>query len=79
MKVVFINGCFWHSHSCRWGQVVPATNLDFWLQKRAATVARDHRNIGDLRSAGWKVVTVWECELKDTEKTISQIVTFLES
>lgn len=65
-KVVFVNGCFWHSHSCRAGQAVPATNAEFWAAKRARTRVRDEAAIRSLAEAGWDSLTVWECELKDT-------------
>ncbi|TFD46649.1 DNA mismatch endonuclease Vsr [Cryobacterium sp. TMT1-2-1] len=78
-KVVFVNGCFWHSHSCRWGQSTPASNVDFWANKRSITLARDLRNREDLATRGWRVHTVWECELRDSEKLESTLIAFLES
>lgn len=78
-KVVFVNGCFWHSHSCRWGQSTPASNVEFWANKRSVTMARDVRNREDLAIRGWHVLTVWECELRDIEKLERTLVAFLES
>lgn len=63
-KVIFVHGCFWHSHSCKAGRTAPATNATFWRDKRRATVARDERNVMDLRQAGWDSLIVWQCELR---------------
>lgn len=76
-KAVFVNGCFWHLHSCPSGQVRPATNPDFWVRKREATVARDVRKREELETLGWEVLTVWECELKDLSSLGDQIKMFL--
>ena len=65
--VVFINGCYWHAHSCQKGRI-PAQNRDFWRAKFVANKARDRRNCQRLRSQGWSVLTVWECSLS-TEKS----------
>ena len=64
--VIFVHGCFWHSHSCRYGSVKPATRSAFWSAKRTATVERDQRKAQALMAQGWHVLTVWECETKDS-------------
>ena len=64
---IFVHGCFWHSHRCRYGRVVPATNVEFWRKKRLGNVLRDKRNFLVLRKSGWKVITVWECWTKNPE------------
>ena len=61
--VIFINGCFWHHHDCHlftW----PATRKDFWRTKIEANKARDIETVKQLRSMGWRVLTIWECSLK---------------
>ncbi len=63
--VVFVNGCFWHRHSGCKRATTPATNVDYWQTKFARNVARDARNQAELEKMGWRVVIVWECELKD--------------
>ncbi len=63
--VIFVNGCFWHKHDCKYGQVVPKTNTEFWEDKRKRTKSRDIENISVLESDNWKVLVIWECELKD--------------
>jgi DNA mismatch endonuclease, patch repair protein len=62
--VIFVHGCFWHCHRCKYGSVVPATRADFWAAKRAGNVARDRRNRAALRRAGWRVFVLWECEVR---------------
>lgn len=63
--VIFVNGCFWHQHQQCSKAVFPKTNLDYWREKIASNVKRDRKNIGCLISGGWKVITVWECEIKN--------------
>lgn len=65
---VFVHGCFWHLHACRYGRVVPATNPDFWLKKRSENAARDRRKTAALRRTGWSVRVIWECETRAPEK-----------
>lgn len=62
--VIFVHGCFWHSHDCRWGSVVPKTRPEFWAEKRKGTTQRDARNAAALTAAGWNVVRIWECETR---------------
>ena len=60
--VIFVHGCFWHCHDCRWGRVVVKTRAKFWVEKRRATAERDARNVRALRAGGWRVLVIWECE-----------------
>lgn len=62
---VFVHGCFWHGHDCARGARVPKQNRDYWTAKVARNVARDERAHEALTGAGWRVETIWECELKD--------------
>lgn len=62
--VIFVNGCFWHKHEgCKYFKW-PEDNADFWKNKIGTNVQRDERNYKKLRSLGWNVLVVWECELK---------------
>lgn len=62
--VVFIDGCFWHGHeNCRYFRL-PKSNVDFWRQKIALNIARDYVANVDLRLAGWRVIRVWECDVR---------------
>jgi DNA mismatch endonuclease (patch repair protein) len=76
-KVIFVHGCFWHMHSCKWGRVAPATNADFWNEKRTGNVRRDERNTQALLDYGWKVLIVWECETRDPEMLKRRVLKFL--
>ena len=62
---IFVHGCFWHGHDCARGSRVPKTNRDYWTAKVARNVARDARTAAELAAAGWRVETIWECDLKD--------------
>jgi DNA mismatch endonuclease (patch repair protein) len=64
-KVIFVHGCFFHMHDCRYGRVVPKTNAEFWQTKRLSNVERDKKNVAALKNEGWKVLEVWECQTKD--------------
>jgi len=74
-KVIFVHGCFWHMHRCRYGRVVPKTNTEFWQTKRTGNVERDRRNLIALRKAGWQSLVIWECWTRDPE---SQVIPRLE-
>ncbi|NJM34824.1 MAG: DNA mismatch endonuclease Vsr [Rhodomicrobium sp.] len=65
-KVIFVHGCFWHQHDCRDGHK-PKTNGSYWNPKFERNVERDKRNRAALEEAGWKVLVIWECEMKDEE------------
>lgn len=69
-KVIFVDGCFWHCHRCRYGNVKPATNAEFWAEKRRRNVERDRRNRRLLRQQGWEVLTVWECWTREPEQKL---------
>ncbi|HZS06773.1 MAG TPA: DNA mismatch endonuclease Vsr [Blastocatellia bacterium] len=76
-KVILVHGCFWHMHDCRYGRVVPATNAEFWQNKRMSNVERDVRNLKALRKEGWRVMVIWECEIKEPEKLQKRLTRFL--
>lgn len=62
--VIFVNGCFWHGHEgCKYFRL-PKSNVEFWEKKIERNVARDVRNEAELKALGWRVVRVWECEIK---------------
>ncbi len=63
-SVIFVNGCFWHAHEgCRYF-VWPKNNAEFWKKKIGGNIERDAKNQRLLTELGWKVIVVWECELK---------------
>ena len=74
--VIFINGCFWHVHEgCKYF-VWPKSNEDFWKMKLLSNKENDRKNIEKLRALGWKVIIIWECELRKgkREDQLKQVV-----
>ena len=74
--VIFINGCFWHQHGCS-RSTLPKTNQDYWIPKIQRNVERDRQNLKALEDAGWKVIVIWECELK--KKTLEETMNSVEA
>jgi len=75
--VIFVNGCFWHGHvGCKY-YVVPKTRPDWWLNKITTNITNDRLATNKLLEQGWKVIEVWECELK--KKSINQTFLSLKS
>ena len=77
-KIIDVYGCFFHMHNCKYGNVTPATNVEFWQTKRRSNVERDLRNQKALRQEGWRVLVVWECETKNFDLLKKKLVTFLQ-
>jgi len=77
-KVIFINGCFWHKHDCKYFKW-PETNAEFWIKKINTTVLRDEKNYNKLAELHWNYLTVWECEIKKfDEKLKAKLIKFLD-
>jgi DNA mismatch endonuclease, patch repair protein len=70
---IFVHGCFWHCHHCKYGSVIPATRAEFWAAKRGGNMARDRRNAAALRELGWRVVVLWECEVRSDEAAVVKV------
>ena len=82
LSVIFVNGCFWHHHKDCTRSKLPATRREFWSKKIGDNVTRDQRHIKALTDAGWRVLTVWECELRDPktqDKAINKIIAKLQN
>jgi len=62
---LFVHGCFWHGHDCARGARVPKQNRGYWTAKVGRNRARDAANRAKLEASGWRVETIWECQLKD--------------
>lgn len=75
-KVIFVHGCFWHSHACKRG-LIPNSNQDFWLPKLRRNKARDRRNLEALADLGWDALVIWQCELKDGAALSLRVKRFL--
>ena len=66
--VIFVNGCFWHMHEgCKYF-VWPKDNSEFWKNKLLANKERDEKEKKEIEELGWKVIVVWECQLKKSER-----------
>lgn len=76
-KVIFIHGCYWHRHNCKRGRSLPASNTAFWQGKWAANKRRDREVLRGLRSMGYRILVVWECELHNEVKTLRTVRDFL--
>jgi len=61
---VFVHGCFWHGHDCPRGARLPKANAAYWSAKIGRNRARDVATTAALEDAGWRMVTVWECDMK---------------
>jgi DNA mismatch endonuclease (patch repair protein) len=76
-NIIFIHGCFWHLHNCKYGQVTPATNAAFWQNKRQSNKTRDKRNMAQLKKFGWNILVIWECQLETPVKVSGRLQLFL--
>lgn len=66
--IIFVHGCFWHKHkACRDGRL-PKSNLGYWGPKIEGNVKRDKKNKRALKYMGWRIITIWECQIKKPEK-----------
>ena len=73
--VIFVHGCFWHGHeNCKYF-VVPKTRSEWWLNKINGNIANDKKTLTSLQDLGWKVIEIWECQLKSA--TIKNTLTLL--
>ncbi len=78
--IIEVRGCFWHRHpdpACR-NAVLPKVRADWWSAKLARNVARDERNVAALNDAGWRVLVLWECEVKDDTLLMARLKSFLK-
>ncbi len=76
-KIIFVHGCFWHMHEgCRKCRM-PKSNRSYWRSKLLLNRDRDRRNKEALESLGWRIMVVWECEVKDIGKLKKRLTAFL--
>lgn len=76
-KVIFVHGCFWHSHGCKAG-LIPKSNRDFWLPKLKKNRIRDRKNLRILAQLGWDSLVIWQCELKNSSSVSLRVRKFLD-
>ena len=77
-KAIFVHGCFWHGHSCKYGRL-PKSRLDYWAPKIAANKRRDRRNLRQLQALGVETKVVWQCQLRDCQTLKFVLVLFLDN
>lgn len=75
--VIFINGCFWHGHSCRAARL-PTSNSQFWVDKIENNKRRDRKKNYQLKKLGWKIITIWQCKLNGNEKMNKSLTKLLD-
>jgi DNA mismatch endonuclease, patch repair protein len=75
--VIFVHGCFWHSHRCKKGRLRPVNNAALWRSKLEGNMARDLNAARKLKRDGWRVLTLWECQLRNLLKLTWRIKQFL--
>lgn len=76
-KAIFVHGCFWHRHGCKYGKL-PKSRQDYWRPKLEANRERDSQKEAELRTLGWSVLTVWQCETRSPEKLLPKLLRFLD-
>ncbi|MGV7928987.1 MAG: very short patch repair endonuclease [Spirochaetota bacterium] len=77
-KVVFVNGCFWHGHKNCPKSRLPVSNEIFWKNKISSNIRRDQRVLRTLKSQGWKVLVIWECQIRNPVQLRNKIEKFLK-
>ncbi|MFO1133742.1 MAG: very short patch repair endonuclease [Rhodoblastus sp.] len=75
-KAIFVHGCFWHGHGCSKGKL-PKSRIEYWGPKIDANRTRDRAVVERLQDLGWGCLTVWQCEVADTEALKARLVSFL--
>ncbi len=74
---IFVHGCFWHGHDCARGARVPKANREYWQAKIGRNVARDTATLAALKAQGWRVLVVWECQMKERAALSRRLTKFL--
>ena len=77
-QLIFVHGCFFHRHRCKYGRPLPKTNAQFWAKKLAGNVERDRRNLRKLRRDGWAVCIIWECMTRQPNRLLKKLEAFLK-
>lgn len=76
-KLIFVHGCFWHRHRCKFGKPMPKTRRNFWKAKLLQNKSRDQSTQRKLRRNGWDVLVVWECQTSNIENLVVRLNNFL--
>lgn len=75
-KAILVHGCFWHAHGCV-ASKLPKSNRSYWKNKQLKNAARDTRIASALRSRGWKLMVIWECQIRNGNRLQSRLCRFL--
>jgi DNA mismatch endonuclease (patch repair protein) len=75
-KAILVHGCFWHGHHCEAGNL-PKSNRSYWKNKQVKNSLRDVQNARALRARGWKLMVIWECEVRGTERLQTKLQRFV--
>ena len=78
-RAVFLHGCFWHRHDCPSGRRAPKSRTAFWNTKFERNIQRDALVMRKLKSAGWRALVIWECELNDCLRVERRVREFLDA
>ena len=78
--VVFVHGCFWHRHEgCKYA-TTPSSNSEYWQTKFSRNIENDKKHVQELNNLGWKVITIWECEIKKSfDETMDRVISELRT
>ncbi len=76
-RIVEVRGCFWHQHPGCIDSHIPKTRIKYWAPKLAKNQQRDKENMNKLHALGWRVLVVWECEIKNIKKLSGRLARFL--
>lgn len=78
-RAIFLHGCFWHRHRCPSGVRTPKTRVEFWTAKFERNIRRDSVVMKQLKSAGWRALVIWECQLADASRVERRVRRFLDA
>ncbi|TGV59861.1 DNA mismatch endonuclease Vsr, partial [Mesorhizobium sp. M00.F.Ca.ET.149.01.1.1] len=73
-KAILVHGCYWHGHGCKRGGQGSKTNVAYWGPKISRNKERDAKAEAELRSSGWDVLVVWECEIAEVEERLTDFL-----
>ena len=76
-KAIFVHGCFWHGHDCPKGRL-PKSKLEYWEPKIKANIERDRKRLAELRTLGWSVLVLWQCQIVQQNLLESKLLRFLD-
>lgn len=77
--VIFVHGCFWHQHDCSRGARRPMSNTAYWHPKLDRNIERDREAREQLEIQGWRVLLLWECEMRDDDQLSHRLISFLNN